>query len=74
MRFLIVDDHPIMRLGVKQLIQGHWPSAVLGRLERQQPMLHREVVLVLPAVAVKPLTEVALVVVEPDAHKRNPEV
>ena len=29
MRFLIVDDHPIMRLGVKQLIQGHWPSAVL---------------------------------------------
>ena len=29
MRFLIVDDHPIMRLGVKQLIQGYWPQAVI---------------------------------------------
>ena len=27
MRFLIVDDHPIMRLGVKQLIHSHWPDA-----------------------------------------------
>ena len=29
MRFLIVDDHPIMRLGVKQLIQHQWPQAVI---------------------------------------------
>lgn len=27
MRFLIVDDHPIMRLGVKQLIHSQWPDA-----------------------------------------------
>ncbi|MBO9689193.1 response regulator [Roseateles chitosanitabidus] len=29
MRFLIVDDHPIMRLGVKQLIQHQWPQATI---------------------------------------------
>jgi len=27
MRFLIVDDHPIMRVGVRQLILGEWPLA-----------------------------------------------
>ncbi len=27
MRFLIVDDHPIMRLGVKQLIHSQWQDA-----------------------------------------------
>jgi two-component system invasion response regulator UvrY len=27
MRFLIVDDHPIMRVGVRQLILGEWPQA-----------------------------------------------
>ena len=27
MRFLIVDDHPILRLGVRQLIAAAWPEA-----------------------------------------------
>jgi DNA-binding NarL/FixJ family response regulator len=27
MRFLVVDDHPIMRLGVRQLIEQAWPDA-----------------------------------------------
>lgn len=27
MRVLIVDDHPIMRLGVRQLIKGAWPDS-----------------------------------------------
>ncbi|MCU7373418.1 response regulator transcription factor [Paucibacter sp. O1-1] len=27
MRFLIVDDHPIMRVGVRQLILAEWPQA-----------------------------------------------
>ena len=27
MKILIVDDHPIMRLGVRQLILGAWPDA-----------------------------------------------
>jgi two-component system, NarL family, invasion response regulator UvrY len=26
-KFLIVDDHPVTRLGVRQLILGRWPSA-----------------------------------------------
>ena len=27
MRILVVDDHPIMRLGVRQLIEREWPGA-----------------------------------------------
>lgn len=27
MRYLIVDDHPIMRLGIRQLLLGRWPDA-----------------------------------------------
>jgi DNA-binding NarL/FixJ family response regulator len=27
MNFLLVDDHPIMRLGVRHLVQGTWPEA-----------------------------------------------
>jgi len=27
MRFLIVEDHPIMRMGERQLIERTWPSA-----------------------------------------------
>ena len=27
MRCLIVDDHPIMRMGIRQLILGRWPQA-----------------------------------------------
>lgn len=29
MRVLIVDDHPIMRVGVRQLILGDWPDATI---------------------------------------------
>lgn len=29
MRILIVDDHPIMRVGVRQLILGNWPDATI---------------------------------------------
>ena len=49
------------------------PSRV-RRLHRQQPVIDVEVVLVLPAVAVEPLPEVALVVVEADADERDAEV
>ena len=30
MRILIVDDHPVMRFGVRQLIERHWPQATIG--------------------------------------------
>ena len=30
MRILIVDDHPVMRFGVRQLIEQHWPDATIG--------------------------------------------
>ena len=30
MRFLIVDDHPVMRFGVRQLIERHWPQATIA--------------------------------------------
>lgn len=30
MKCLIVDDHPIMRLGVRQLIAGEWPDAEIA--------------------------------------------
>lgn len=30
MKCLIVDDHPIMRLGVRQLIIGEWPTAEIA--------------------------------------------
>ena len=45
-----------------------------GRLNRQQPAVDVDVVLLLPAVGVEPLTKVALVVIEPDAHERNAEI
>jgi two-component system invasion response regulator UvrY len=28
-KFLVADDHPIIRLGVRQLIAGAWPDAVI---------------------------------------------
>lgn len=30
MRILIVDDHPVMRFGVRQLIEQHWPQAAVS--------------------------------------------
>ena len=33
MRILIVDDHPVMRFGVQQLIQQRWSEAVIGEAE-----------------------------------------
>jgi two-component system invasion response regulator UvrY len=29
MKLLLVEDHPIFRLGVRQLILGRWPDAVI---------------------------------------------
>jgi DNA-binding NarL/FixJ family response regulator len=33
MKFLIVDDHPIVRLGVRQLISAAWPTAAIEEAE-----------------------------------------
>lgn len=33
MRILIVDDHPVMRFGVHQLIEKRWPDAAIGEAE-----------------------------------------
>lgn len=33
MKILIVDDHPIMRHGVRQLIERRWPDAQVGEAE-----------------------------------------
>jgi len=33
MKCLIVDDHPIMRLGIRQLISGKWPDAEVAEAE-----------------------------------------
>jgi len=33
MKCLIVDDHPIMRLGIRQLISGKWPNAEVAEAE-----------------------------------------
>ena len=33
MRFLIVDDHPIMRLGARQLLAAAWPQAEVVEAE-----------------------------------------
>ena len=30
MQLLIVDDHPVMRFGVRQLIERHWPQATIA--------------------------------------------
>ncbi|MDB5999922.1 MAG: LuxR family transcriptional regulator [Rhizobacter sp.] len=49
MNFLVVDDHPIVRYGVRQLVASHWPTArideaatlaeALERLQAQRPDL-----------------------------------
>lgn len=42
MNILIVDDHPIVRLGVRQLLLGRWPDAAI----REAPSLAQALALV----------------------------
>ncbi len=53
---------------------GDWNAVAQRRPHRQRSVVDVEVVLVLPAVAVQPLPEISLVVIEPDADERNAEV
>ena len=53
---------------------GHRDTLAERRSHRQRAMIDVDVVLVLPAVAIEALAEVALVVVEADADERNAEV
>jgi DNA-binding NarL/FixJ family response regulator len=39
--FLVVDDHPLMRLGVCQLLRQRWPDADLAEAETIADALHR---------------------------------
>jgi DNA-binding NarL/FixJ family response regulator len=41
MRFLIVDDHPITRIGVRQLIRSRWPSADVEEAPRASDAVAR---------------------------------
>jgi DNA-binding NarL/FixJ family response regulator len=34
MRLLILDDHPIMRIGLRQLIEARWPTAEVAEAEQ----------------------------------------
>lgn len=34
MRILIIDDHPVMRFGVRQLIEQHWANTEVGEADR----------------------------------------
>ncbi|KAI5915652.1 response regulator transcription factor [Thauera sp. 2A1] len=40
MRILIVDDHPVMRFGVRQLVERRWPEADIGEAENLLQALH----------------------------------
>lgn len=40
LRFLIVEDHPIMRMGVRQLLQGHWPEAAIDEADSLAAAVH----------------------------------
>ena len=55
-------------------LDRHRHAVVRRRLDRQQPVIDVDVFLALPAVAIEPLPEVALVVVEADADERDAEV
>ena len=55
-------------------LDGDRHAVARGRLHRQLPMIDVDVLLALPAVAVEPLPEVALVVVQADADERDAEV
>ena len=41
MKFLIADDHPIIRFGVRQLIAGSWPEATIEEAETMEQALRR---------------------------------
>jgi DNA-binding NarL/FixJ family response regulator len=59
MRFLIVDDHPIMRLGVRQLIDQAWPDSEIAEA--------RSVEEAIEAFALRPADLVILDLSLPDA-------
>jgi DNA-binding NarL/FixJ family response regulator len=40
MRFLLVEDHPIFRIGMRQLITQHWCDAVISEAQTLQSALH----------------------------------
>ena len=62
------------RPGPRLDLDGHRQAVAHRRLHRQQPVIDVDVLLVLPAVAIEPLTEIALVVVEADADERDAEI
>lgn len=41
MRFLIVDDHPIMRLGVRHLLSAAWPAAEIVEADSLEQAIER---------------------------------
>ncbi|MBL0729510.1 response regulator transcription factor [Piscinibacter sp. HJYY11] len=41
MRFLIVDDHPILRLGVRHLLHSAWPEAEIVEAETLEQAVER---------------------------------
>jgi DNA-binding NarL/FixJ family response regulator len=44
LRVLIVDDHPIVRLGVRQLIEHGWPDAVIDEADTLEAACERAAV------------------------------
>ena len=62
------------RSGARLDRDGHRDALAERRPHRQRAMIDVDVVLVLPAVAIEALPEVALVVVQADADERNAEV
>lgn len=36
MRFLVADDHPIMRIGIRQLVQSAWPDCEIDEAETME--------------------------------------
>lgn len=45
MKVLVADDHPIMRLGIRQLILGEWPTAQIEEAESIETALRAFVAL-----------------------------
>ncbi len=53
---------------------GHRNTVPHGGLNRQQTAVDVDVVLLLPAVGIEPLTKISLVVIETDTHERDAEI